>query len=152
MDDEMKKHALSFEYDEITPQLFLGTTMCCQLHFEKELLEKGITIDISMQEEHIDAPFGVEMFSWIPVKNNTAPTQDQLRLGVSIIDNLVKEGKKAYVHCRFGHGRGPTMIAAYLISQGQSTDEALKFITEKRPVVHLVPDQVAALEEFEKSP
>jgi len=114
MDDEMKKHALSFEYDEITPQLFLGTTMCCQLHFEKELLEKGITIDISMQEEHIDAPFGVEMFSWIPVKNNTAPTQDQLRLGVSIIDNLVKEGKKAYVHCRFGHGRGPTMIAAYL--------------------------------------
>jgi len=151
MDEEKKKHVLSFEYNEITPQLFLGTNMCCQVHFEKELLEKGITVDISLQEERIDSPFGVEMFSWIPVKNNTAPTQDQLRLGVGVINTAIKENKKIYIHCRFGHGRGPTLLSAYLISQGKSVEEALKLVMEKRPVVHLIPLQLEALKAYKKT-
>ena len=40
------------------------------------------------------------------------------------------------------------MIAAYLIKEGKSADEALKFIKEKRPTIHLDDVQKKALEKF----
>lgn len=149
MDEKQERHALAFEYDEITPDLFLGTTMCCQAHFQEELLDRGISIDISLQKEKIDSPIGVEMFTWIPVEDNTAPTQAQFDLGVSAITRAIEVGKKVYVHCKFGHGRGPTMVAAYLISMGKSLEDALKFIKEKRPVIHLNEDQMNALQVYQ---
>ncbi|GMQ95381.1 MAG: hypothetical protein BMS9Abin13_494 [Patescibacteria group bacterium] len=148
--NERGHRLLTFEYNRITPQVFLGTTMCCQAHFSKELLEKGVSADISLQEEYIDAPRGVEAFLWIPVEDGTSPTQDQLDLGVATIDELVSKGKKVYIHCKFGHGRGPMLLAAYLIRKGSGVKEALASIKEKRSVIHLNNAQFGALKEFEK--
>ena len=143
--------ALGFEYNQITDEIFIGTNFCCQSHFDEELLKKGITTDISLEGEQVDAPFGVEFFSWIPVVDNHAPTMDQFVLGVTVIDKLVRMKKKIYVHCKHGHGRAPTLVVAYFISQGDSIEDAMAQIKEKRPVMHLNETQLNALEEFEKA-
>lgn len=149
-ENKTSDHSLSFEYNQITDEIFIGTNMCCAAHFKKELLAKGITADISVEGEKVDAPFGVEFFSWIPVRDHTPPTRDQMHLGTSVLDKLVKMKKKIYVHCQHGHGRAPTLVAAYFINCGMSTDEALSFIKSKRPSIHLDETQVDTLREFEK--
>ncbi|MBI3495536.1 hypothetical protein HY065_02825, partial [Candidatus Berkelbacteria bacterium] len=96
-----------FEYDEITDGILIGTNQCCQVHFDKELLTKGVTADISLEAERLDAPFGVESFLWLPTKDNFPPSPDQLKLGVRMLTDLVAQKKKVYVHCKNGHGRAP---------------------------------------------
>ncbi|MBI2020660.1 dual specificity protein phosphatase family protein [Candidatus Daviesbacteria bacterium] len=138
----------TLEFDYITSGIYIGTNQCCQTHFDEKLKKEGITADISLEEERMDAPFGVDFYVWIPVKNRTAPTQDQLNFGVSTLENLISLKKKIYVHCQNGHGRAPTLVAAYLISQGKSSTEAVEFIKSKRPAIHLEEVQASALETF----
>lgn len=136
------------EYNYITDGIYIGTNQCCQRHFDEKLKKEGIEVDISLEEDRVDAPFGVEFYIWIPIENHTAPTQDQLDFGVSVLEKLVALDKKVYVHCRNGHGRAPTMVAAYLVKQGKSVDEALEFVGSKRPSIHLEEIQREGLDGF----
>jgi protein-tyrosine phosphatase len=139
------------EYDYITDGIYIGTNQCCQTHFDEELRKKGIEADISLEENRIDAPFGVKFYVWIPVKDRTAPTKEQLDFGVSTLEKLVTMGKKVYVHCKNGHGRAPTLVAAYLIKKGKTVEEAINLIKDKRPSIHLEEVQKNALFEYSKS-
>lgn len=139
-----------FEYSQITPYLFLGTDMCCQAHFRKELLGKGIAADVSLREKHIDTPFGVSYFLWLPTKDHYAPSQQQLLVGATAIDQLIRQRIKVYVHCKAGHGRSPTLVAAYFILKGSSAKEAVAAVRRKRPGIHPTAAQLLALKKFEK--
>lgn len=138
------------EYNEIADGIYIGTNQCCQTHFDQKLKQQNITADISLEEDRLDAPFGVDFYIWIPVQNHTAPKQEQLEFGVSVLEKLVSMGKKVYVHCRNGHGRAPTLVAAYLIKKGKSATESEAFIKSKRPTMHLEDVQRQALEDFSK--
>ncbi|MBI5023032.1 MAG: hypothetical protein HZC05_02605 [Candidatus Magasanikbacteria bacterium] len=59
----------TLEYSYIADGIYIGTNQCCQTHFDEKLRKEGITANISLEEERIDAPFGVEFFIWIPIKN-----------------------------------------------------------------------------------
>ena len=147
----MVKHGkLTFEYSKITEYIYIGTNQCCQTHFNKKLLSKGIKADISLEKERLDAPFGVDYYLWLPVKDHTAPTQKQLMIGVNFIENLIKNKIKVYIHCQRGHGRAPTLVAAYLISKGKIAEQAVEFIKKKRPVIHPNKIQINALRRFRK--
>jgi len=139
-----------FEYNQIDDKIFIGTNMCCQTHFDKILIEKGIIADISLEKERMDHAEGVKVFLWLPTTDHDAPTPSQLQTGVDLIESLVKQGKKVYVHCKNGHGRAPTLVSAYYISQGLSIEEAIKKIQDKRPTIHLEENQVEALRKFSK--
>jgi len=136
------------EYNEITEGIYIGTNQCCQTHFDERLKKEGITADISLEEERIDAPFGVDFYVWIPVKNHAAPKPDQLAFGVSVLEKLISAGKKVYVHCANGHGRAPTLVAAYLVKNGKSPEEAEALIKAKRPSMHLEEVQREAIRNF----
>jgi len=139
----------TLEYNLITDGIYIGTSICCQIHFNELLKEKeGIEVDISLQTERIDAAQGIDFFLWLPVKNLSAPTQEQLSVGVSTIEKFVSLGKKIYVHCMNGHGRAPTLVAAYLVAKGKSVDEAIEFIKSKRPMIHLEDEQIDVLNKF----
>jgi len=143
------RHKLDYNY--ITDGVYIGTNQCCQTHFEEKLKKKGIVADISLEEERIDAPFGVYFYAWIPVKNHAAPKQEQLEFGVSTLERLVSMGKKVYLHCKNGHGRAPTMMAAYLIkTRGMSAKDAEKFVKKQRPSMHLERVQREAIKKFAK--
>lgn len=137
-----------FEYSKITPQIFVGTNQCCRTHFEKTLLKKDVTADISLEEKRVDTPFGVNYYLWLPVKDHHAPSATQFKLGVQFMAELVRRKEKIYVHCRRGHGRAPTLAAAYLMNEGMGLEDALRLIKKKRPAVHLNERQVSALKKF----
>lgn len=136
------------DYSYITDGIYIGTNQCCQTHFDEKLKKEGIEADISLEENRVDAPFGVSFYVWIPVKDHSAPTQEQLHFGVSVLEKSVNMKKKIYVHCKNGHGRAPTLVAAYLIKKGKSVDEALSIIKAKRPSIHIENGQREVLDEF----
>jgi len=145
-DDHVK-----FEWNQIDEHIYVGTNSCCQMHFDEDLLKKGIKGNISMEFERLDFAQGLEEFLWLPTKNHTAPTQDNLMIGSKAIEAMIDQGHKIYIHCKNGHGRGPTMAVAYYIYKGKSVDEAIAFVKNGRPETHIKEVQIMALEEFEKS-
>jgi len=140
-----------FDYDQITDEVFIGTNMCCQIGFSKELLAKGVRADISLEKDRTDAPDGVDYFLWLPTENKKPPKPKDLEIGVKFLDFLISNKVKTFIHCKNGHGRAPTLFAAYLISHGMRVQEAVKLIASKRPVIHLTEAQVKALDEFKAS-
>lgn len=139
------------EYDYITAGMYIGTNVCCQLHFDERLLAEGIEADISLEAERVDTPFGVQFYLWLPVVDHTAPTPEQLQVGVTMLETLVKLKKKVYVHCKNGHGRAPTLVAAYLVKQGKTLEEAEQFLAAKRSGLHIRDAQREALQAWQQS-
>lgn len=138
----------NIDYNHIIDGIYIGTNQCCQTHFVEELRQEGIEADISLEEERIDAPFGIKFYVWLPVKNGMAPTDGQLDFGISVLGKLIAMKKKVYVHCQNGHGRAPLLVAAYLVSTGKTPDEALSIIKSKRPATHLNDPQMKSLTNF----
>ncbi|MFZ1971054.1 MAG: dual specificity protein phosphatase family protein [Candidatus Nanoarchaeia archaeon] len=139
-----------FEYSKITEYIYIGTNQCCWMHFKNSLIKKGVKADISLEKIRLDQPFGVEYYLWLPTKDHEAPTFKQLSLGTDFIRQLVDKKIKIFVHCKNGHGRAPTLVAAYLISTGKSVNESIELIKMKRPVIHPTKVQIAALKNFKK--
>ncbi|MBI4991676.1 MAG: dual specificity protein phosphatase family protein [Candidatus Harrisonbacteria bacterium] len=137
-----------FDYNQITDEIFIGTNMCCQFGFSKELLLKGVRADISLEQDRTDAPDGVDYFLWLPTENGKAPNPKNLEIGVKFLDFLINNKIKTFIHCKNGHGRAPTLFAAYLISRSMNVQDAVKLITSKRPTIHLTDLQMQALNEY----
>lgn len=133
------------EYNYITDGIYIGSNQCCQTHLEEGLVKEGITADISVEEDKIDMPFGADFYLWLPVKDHSPPTPEQMDLGVGALEKLTFLKRKIYVHCKNGHGRAPTLVAAYLIKKGGTPEEAVNFIKERRPSIHLQESQKEAL-------
>lgn len=138
-------------YNYIDDGIYIGTNQCCQVHFDQMLMKDGVTVDISLEDTKIDQPFGVESYLWLPVKDHEPPTQDQLALGVALLGRLVALKKKVYVHCKNGHGRAPTLVAAFFLSRGMSFEAVEPFIKSKRPSIHLQDSQREALKVFARN-
>ncbi|HLD82725.1 MAG TPA: dual specificity protein phosphatase family protein [Candidatus Omnitrophota bacterium] len=148
---EMEHMHIKMSYNQIEELIYAGNNMCCQGHFEAELLDKGITADISLEAERLDNPQGVKYFFWFPWKEDIAPAMELINTALDALDNLIKHNIKTYIHCRNGHGRTSTFLAAYFIRKnGVSVDTALSMVKEKRPSAHLNEIQKQFLIEFEK--
>jgi len=145
----MKHGKLRFEYAKIDNNIFIGTNMCCQTHFDKELLQKGITADISLEEKRLDQPFGVDYYLWLPTVDHQASSIKQMRTGVAFLETMRKLGARTYVHCQRGHGRAPSLIAAYFVSLGMNAQEAFSLIKKNRPTIHPNKHQIALVKKFE---
>lgn len=142
-----------FDYSKIMEYVFVGSDFCmgrnCKEHrveFEKLNVDSEINLSIEKKET---PPDNVSSYTWIPVVDGHAPTQEQMEVGASIINEAVKSKKNIYVHCKNGHGRSPTLVAAYLVRyQGMNADEAIRLIEKKRPEAHIEKTQAQALREF----
>ena|SRR3989344_2957573 len=144
------KHTRSeFEFSKITDQIYIGSNQCCVMHFRRELIQKGIHADISLETNKIDAPFGAEYYLWMPVKDHATPTMKQFEVGSRFLNELLEAGEKIYVHCQHGHGRAPTLVAAYLaLYKHMSTEKAFALIKAKRPKVHPNARQMDGVRKF----
>lgn len=137
-------------YNQITEYIWIGNNMCCTVH-GSELLKLGFDADIDLEELRAEEPPHTEIYLWLATKNYTPPTLEQLHLGVAALSSLTERKLKTYVHCQNGHGRAPTLVAAYLISTGKTVEEAVNFIKSKRPVIHLRDSQIKMLHQFSKN-
>lgn len=137
------------QVSKITEFIYLGTNLCCTATpHVKVLLDLGIKADIDLEEERQEQTPGVDTYLWLPVKDHFPPTQEQLDTGIATIDSLVKNQKKVYIHCRNGHGRSPTLVAAYLIAQGMEVQDVIATIKSKRGEIHIRDSQLEALQKF----
>ncbi len=141
---------VQMEYSQITPKVFIGTNQCCQAHYKLLLLDKGVNHDVSLEGEQVDSPYGAESYLWLPTEDHLAPSLRSLAIGCRHIDQVLSLGGKVYVHCKNGHGRAPSLVAAWLISNGKSLEVALEIIQTKRKEVHFEKSQIAALRSFAK--
>ena len=148
--DKYNNKIKHLEFSQIDKYILIGTTICCRAHFEK-LIKAGMKADIDLQEEKMDNPSGVTSFLWLPTIDFTPPSQAQLKIGSHFIKDLVSQKMKCYVHCNEGHGRAPTLVAAYYIySQGLTPRQAVNKIRKRRPAVNPNKKQMKALEIFYK--
>ncbi len=149
---DMEHQHVKMSYNKIEDLLYAGNNLCCVTHFEHELLSQGITADISLEIENLDNPHGVRYFFWLPWAEDTAPSMELIKVGLNVLDTLMRHEIRTYVHCKNGHGRTTTFLASYFISRkGMTTDQALAVLREQRPSGHLNKIQEEFLREFEKS-
>lgn len=118
------------------------------------LEQEGIRVLISLTEQPADRAVlssHAIIQEHIPVEDFHPPTQEQMLEFVSVVETSVAAGKPVGVHCTAGLGRSGTMVAAYLVSRGASSSEAMATIREKRPGSIETPEQEAAVAEFART-
>lgn len=142
-----------FDYSVISKNIIVGSDFCngrnCKEH-KKEFEKLNVEVEINLAAEEKEMPpDDISSYTWIPVVDGYAPNPAQVDVGVSIIDQAIKNKKTVYIHCKNGHGRSPTLVAAYLIKHSQkSVDESIEFIRKKRPEIHIEKSQHKALLEL----
>ena len=119
------------------------------MHSE-EFKALGVKVELNLsQEENELPPKELEVYAWLPVPDGAAPSPQQLDIGSGIVNDAIEAGKIVYVHCKNGHGRSPSVVAAYLIRfKGYSVADAIGLIEEKRPESHIEETQKEALRGF----
>ncbi len=148
---KMEHKHINMSYNKIEELIYAGNNMCCQTHFEKELLSEGITTDISLEAERLDNPQGVKYFFWFPWIEDTAPSIELISLALDVLDDLLKRNIKTYVHCKNGHGRTSTLLASYFMRKNKiGADKALAIVKERRPSGHINEVQREFLLKLEK--
>ena len=141
------------DHSIITDLILIGSDLCkggvCKIHGEEfKTLEVENEINLSQENNELP-PKDVKSYTWLPVVDGHSPTQEQLDLGTSVMNDLIKAGKRIFIHCRNGHGRSPTLVAAYFIRfEGKSVVEAENLIKTKRPEIHIEETQREELNKF----
>ncbi|MBV9325400.1 MAG: dual specificity protein phosphatase family protein [Chloroflexi bacterium] len=116
-----------------------------------ELQRGGVRLLINLHEKpdstELLAQLGAETLH-LPVISSYAPTQAQLDAGVAAIRESLERGEPVAVHCGAGLGRTGTLLAAYLVSQGQTAEEAMEVVRAVRPGSVETLEQEQAIYEY----
>jgi atypical dual specificity phosphatase len=97
-----------------------------------------------------EAPHTIGMLTeHIPVADFTAPTLHQVKQALTMISSCLDRNMPVVVHCKAGLGRTGTILACYLVGMRISADNAITIIREWRPGSIEVPEQEAAVYEYE---
>ena len=91
-------------------------------------------------------------FLCLPVPDGGAPTFEQTLQFVRFVEKQRAMQNAVAVHCEAGLGRTGTMLAAYLISQGQTATAAIQSVRAVERVAIETPRQIQFLEAFAASP
>jgi atypical dual specificity phosphatase len=116
-----------------------------------QLRSGGVRLLINLHEKPDPADLLAELGArslHLPVASNYAPTQPQLDAGVAAIREAVARGEPVAVHCAAGLGRTGTLLAAYLISEGQTPEQAIATVRAVRPGSVETLEQEQALNEY----
>nr|CAB3240204.1 dual specificity protein phosphatase 23-like [Phallusia mammillata] len=118
------------------------------------LFENGIRHVVSLMKER---PAGAMESVQLPKLNRLkiriddfcAPTLNQIRQFIKIVEDANDRKEAVAVHCANGNGRTGTMLACYLIKQKHiNASNALQEIRKLRPGSVESPEQEKAIEQF----
>ncbi len=115
------------------------------------LKDQGIGAILSLTEEPLPAEALQRQALTalhLPIDDQTAPTQAELIAALDFIDQQRIAGRAVLAHCRIGEGRTGCILAAYLIRQGASPEQALASLRAIRPGAISAPSQQVALATF----
>ncbi len=111
--------------DEILPNLYLGDGRDLA-SFEGDVVYVREDIPLRSRPEA----------AWIPFHRDGRADHAKLDQIAEVIEGLLRDGRRVFVHCGAGTKRSPLAVAWYLHRKnGMTIDEAYGFIQAKRPVV-----------------
>jgi len=119
----------------------------------QDVVQSGITHILNMawefDETELARPYGIEVFL-NRVDDDFAPKSPEvLERGVEFaLRALEQPDVKLLIHCVAGRHRGPMMSLAVLCALGWEMDEAMRHISERRPVVDWAPVYVESVSSF----
>jgi len=120
----------------------------------RRLAALGVGAVIDVREEDSDdeaalARHGIVLLR-LPTPDRYGLSHEQLRAGAEWATARLAEGRKVFVHCEHGVGRGPLLGAAVLVAGGQSAPQALRLLRAKRWQAAPNDRQLEALLTFER--
>jgi len=126
---------MSFNFSNITDDLFIGTTPLASDY--DGLRELGIRLIINMRLMH--GPFPdphhepIKLL-WLRTFDSPLfpiPISKLMKGAKAALETIQSEGK-VYVHCAGGRHRGVAMGSCILIAQGYTAEEAMQLISKRR--------------------
>jgi atypical dual specificity phosphatase len=117
----------------------------------EQLYQAGLRGLVSVMDE----PSGIKEYKevglsalWLPIIGGKAPTVLQVKEFVAFADPIIAQGQSVAVHCTSGNRRTGTLLAAYLVAQGERPTQAIERIQQVRPTAELREAQIQFLQEL----
>ena len=118
-----------------------------------QLYQAGMRGIVSVMDE----PSGIEEYReagfealWVPTTGGKPPTIEQVKQFVQFIEPLLENDRPVVVHCTSGNRRTGTLLAAYLVAQGENPEKAIALVQKARPTAELRDAQKQFLLELPK--
>ncbi|HLC14881.1 MAG TPA: dual specificity protein phosphatase family protein [Thermodesulfovibrionia bacterium] len=110
-------------YTEVIDRLYVGSCPLVPKDI-KELKKMGITAVMNLQTDadmlywRIDWDKMTRTYEKSDIKVYRYPIRDEkLEEGISLLDSILAEEHKVYLHCNAGLNRSPTMAVGYLVKK-----------------------------------
>ena len=132
----MAKKQTGPDISQITDFLYISAWP--EEHHADELISYNIRLILSMHwrkpSKELNRP--PLRIIWLPTFDTPVTPMPirTLRKGVRAALPIIKDGHAVLAHCKAGVHRSVAMASCVLIGMGYSADEAMKLVSEKRPV------------------
>ena len=156
------------DYDQILPQLFVGSRPRIVGDIDELVRDAGVTAVLNVQTDEdmslydtdwqkLEAHYrktGIEVVRF-PVRDfDPDDLREKLPTCVRALEELLEAGRTVYLHCTAGVNRSPTVAVAYIHKcRGWDLEKAVTFVMERRncsPEVDAI--RLAAWDDAESSP
>ncbi|GAB4230903.1 MAG: dual specificity protein phosphatase 23 [Stanieria sp.] len=105
-----------------------------------QLYQAGMRGIVSVMDE----PSGIKEYEeagfqalWLPITGGNPPTVEQVKQFVRFAKPLIEENQPVVVHCTSGNRRTGTLLAAYLVAEGELPETAISLVEKARPTAEL---------------